>query len=127
MACGTPRSLNSQSENGIESTNLDGSAATDDGVPYHLVGTTLRIGQGEFFPDLFHASRVISTRLSTRRTAMPETYDLVLRGGGIKGVAFVGALQVLAQAKHRVRRMIGTSAGAIFAACYAAGFSPEEM
>jgi NTE family protein len=58
---------------------------------------------------------------------MPSTYDLVLRGGGIKGIAFIGAIEKFEQAKHRARRLIGTSAGAIFAACYAAGYSSQEM
>lgn len=54
-------------------------------------------------------------------------FDVVFRGGGIKGVAFIGALEKLNAARHRVRRMIGTSVGAIFATCYAAGYTPEEM
>lgn len=58
---------------------------------------------------------------------MPEQFDLVFRGGGIKGAGFVGALEVLASAKHTTRRLIGTSAGAIFATGWAAGFTPEEL
>jgi len=58
---------------------------------------------------------------------MPETFDIVFRGGGVKGVAFIGALEKLVAAKHRIRRMIGTSVGAIFATSFAAGYTPEEM
>src|SRR5581483_9490388 len=55
------------------------------------------------------------------------TFDLVFEGGGAKGIAFVGALEVFATAGHRFRRVIGTSAGAISAALVAAGFSPTEL
>jgi predicted acylesterase/phospholipase RssA len=60
---------------------------------------------------------------------MTVMFDLVFRGGGIKGAAFLGALQVLAKDKRKlqVRRMIGTSAGAIFATCFAAGYTPDQL
>jgi len=58
---------------------------------------------------------------------MPETFDLVFRGGGIKGIAFLGALDRLHKEKHVTRRLIGTSAGAIFATGWAAGYSPDEI
>jgi NTE family protein len=58
---------------------------------------------------------------------MAETFDVVFRGGAIKGVAFIGALKKLAASKHKTRRLIGTSAGAIFATCHAAGYTPGEM
>jgi len=54
-------------------------------------------------------------------------YDVVFEGGGAKGVAFAGALEVFFGARHTIRRTIGTSAGAITAALVAAGFTPEEM
>lgn len=54
-------------------------------------------------------------------------YDLVFEGGGAKGSAFVGALEVLFAAGHRYRRVIGTSAGAITATLLGAGYSPAEM
>ena len=54
-------------------------------------------------------------------------YDAVFEGGGAKGVAFVGALEVLKQHGHTLRRFIGTSAGAITASLLAAGYTCEEM
>lgn len=54
-------------------------------------------------------------------------YDLVFEGGGAKGSAFVGALEVLFAAGHKYRRVIGTSAGAITATLLGAGYSPKEM
>ena len=39
--------------------------------------------------------------------------DLVLSGGGVKGVALVGAVGALIDAGYGVQRMSGTSAGSI--------------
>jgi len=55
------------------------------------------------------------------------TFDVVFEGGGAKGSAFVGALEVLKQQGHTFRRLVGTSAGAITAALVAAGYTPEEF
>ena len=54
-------------------------------------------------------------------------FDVVFEGGGAKGIAFVGALEVLKQRNHEFRRFIGTSAGAITATLCAAGYTPAEM
>ncbi len=53
--------------------------------------------------------------------------DAVFEGGGAKGVAFAGALEILGRRGHGLRRFIGTSAGAITATLAAAGYSPAEM
>jgi predicted acylesterase/phospholipase RssA len=55
------------------------------------------------------------------------TFDVVFEGGGAKGSAFVGALQILKERGHSLRRLVGTSAGAITAAMVAAGYTPEEL
>ena len=54
-------------------------------------------------------------------------FDAVFEGGGAKGVAFVGAMEILNGRGHRLRRYLGTSAGAITATLSAAGYSPAEM
>ncbi|MBL8148870.1 MAG: patatin-like phospholipase family protein [Blastocatellia bacterium] len=54
-------------------------------------------------------------------------FDIVFEGGGAKGNAFVGALEVLNERGHKHRRLIGTSAGSITATLLAAGYTPEEM
>ena len=54
-------------------------------------------------------------------------FDMVFEGGGAKGSAFVGALEVLAAKGHKHRRLIGTSAGAITATLVAAGYGPQEL
>jgi NTE family protein len=54
-------------------------------------------------------------------------FDMVFEGGGAKGSAFVGALEVLETKGHGHRRLIGTSAGAITATLVAAGYKPQEL
>ena len=53
--------------------------------------------------------------------------DLVLEGGGVKGIGLVGAYSALAEAGYTVHRIAGTSAGAIVGALIAAGMEPEEL
>jgi predicted acylesterase/phospholipase RssA len=57
---------------------------------------------------------------------MAETFDIVFEGGGIKGAAFAGALEVLLR-RHKVGRLIGTSCGAITATCLAAGYDAADL
>lgn len=55
--------------------------------------------------------------------------NLVLKGGGPKGFAYIGALQVMADQGllSELKRVAGTSAGAITAALLAVGYTPEEL
>ncbi|MGQ4599071.1 patatin-like phospholipase family protein [Nocardia sp. R6R-6] len=53
--------------------------------------------------------------------------DLVLEGGGVKGIAFVGAIEVLQERGYEFRRVAGTSAGAIVGTLVAAGYSAGEL
>jgi predicted acylesterase/phospholipase RssA len=46
--------------------------------------------------------------------------DLVLEGGGVKGIGFAGAVLALAEAGYHFKRVAGTSAGAIAATLVAA-------
>ena len=60
----------------------------------------------------------------------PETarrVDLVMEGGGVKGIALAGALEVLEERGYRVNRVAGSSAGAIAGALAASGVSAREM
>ncbi len=54
-------------------------------------------------------------------------YDLVLEGGGAKGIALVGAMRELLERGHKPGRLLGTSAGAITATLVAAGYGATEM
>ena len=53
--------------------------------------------------------------------------DLVLEGGGVKGLGLVGAYCELYEAGYRARRVAGTSAGAIVGSLIAAGIPVEAM
>lgn len=52
---------------------------------------------------------------------------LALGGGGLKGLAHIGVLQVLAARGIPVAMISGTSAGSLIAALYASGMSPRQM
>jgi NTE family protein len=52
---------------------------------------------------------------------------LVLGGGGLKGLAHVGAWQALAEAGIRIDGIVGTSIGALVGALAAGGMTAEEM
>ena len=53
--------------------------------------------------------------------------DLVFEGGGLKGIALVGAYSVLEERGYRPQNVAGTSAGAIVAALLAAGYTAAEL
>ncbi|MCJ7465333.1 MAG: patatin-like phospholipase family protein [Maribacter sp.] len=55
--------------------------------------------------------------------------NLALKGGGVKGIAYVGALRELEQEGiyGNIDRVSGTSAGAIVAAMIAVGYSSDEI
>ncbi len=55
--------------------------------------------------------------------------NIVFEGGGVKGIAYTGALEVLEEkgVLDNIERCAGTSAGAITAAFFALGFSASEI
>lgn len=53
--------------------------------------------------------------------------DLVLEGGGVKGIGLVGAIRSFTDGGYRFRRVAGTSAGAIVGSLTAAGVQPAEL
>ncbi len=52
---------------------------------------------------------------------------LALAGGGMQGVAHIGAIKALAELGIKPDYIAGTSSGSIFATLYALGFTTEEM
>ena len=52
---------------------------------------------------------------------------LVLSGGGVRGVAHIGAIQALLEHDIAPDVVSGSSAGAVVGALYCNGYSPEEM
>jgi predicted acylesterase/phospholipase RssA len=56
-----------------------------------------------------------------------QQFDVVFEGGGAKGLALAGGLKALEQRGCKVRRMVGTSAGAMTAVNVAAGYTPDDL
>lgn len=52
---------------------------------------------------------------------------LIMKGGGIKGLAYIGALEILVQNGYKFNWYAGTSAGAISAILLAAGYTHKEL
>lgn len=77
---------------------------------------------------IFFLLLVLSTHLATAQPP-PRFTNLVLEGGGVKGIAYVGALEVLDSAGMLapLQRLGGSSAGAIQAALIALGYTPAEL
>lgn len=53
--------------------------------------------------------------------------DVVLAGGGVKGIGLVGALVALTKAGYRLNRISGTSAGAVVGSLAAAGLTGDRL
>ena len=55
--------------------------------------------------------------------------NLVFEGGGVKGIAYVGALEVLEKEKilNKIKRVAGTSAGALIAVLVGLGYTIDEL
>ena len=53
--------------------------------------------------------------------------DLVFEGGGVKGIAYVGALKALEDHGYKPNSLAGTSAGAIVASLIAVGYKPKQL
>ena len=52
---------------------------------------------------------------------------LALAGGGLQGIAHIGAIKALQDLNIKIDYISGTSSGSIFAAMYAMGYTTEEM
>ena len=52
---------------------------------------------------------------------------VALAGGGLKGLAHIGALAALEELGAKIDYLSGTSSGSIFAACYAMGYTLDEI
>jgi NTE family protein len=65
--------------------------------------------------------------MTAAETDLENHADLVLEGGGVKGIGLAGAYAALEHAGYVPRNVAGTSAGAIAAALIAAGYSASEI
>jgi len=75
---------------------------------------------------------LLATALAGARSAGAQDADrprvgLVLGGGGARGAAHVGVLQVLEELRVPVDVVVGTSMGSIIGGLYAVGYAPDEM
>ena len=52
---------------------------------------------------------------------------VALAGGGLKGLAHIGALKALEELGVKIEYLSGTSSGSIFASFYAMGYTTEEI
>lgn len=59
--------------------------------------------------------------------AHPSPTVVVLGGGGAKAAAHVGAYRAILEAGIRPARLVGTSMGAVMAALFASGVSPDHV
>jgi NTE family protein len=59
--------------------------------------------------------------------AEPKPADLVLSGGGVKGIGLVGAVVALMDGGYRAQRVSGTSAGSIVGAIVAAASMGDQL
>lgn len=64
---------------------------------------------------------------SASHHAGAKVADLVLSGGGVKGIGLVGAVAALMDAGYRVGRVSGTSAGSLVGAVVAAGARDDQL
>ena len=88
-----------------------------------IFGAAVNTDIAALIPVLKAAGVAVPTLLPTR----DNKPCVVLEGGGVKGIALVGALSVLIDAGYTFPRVAGTSAGAIVGALLAADTSAEQM
>lgn len=79
--------------------------------------------------SLFPAPRTPSPRdvIHWAKEGIVMEYNAVFEGGGVRGIAHVGAACVLEEAGYRLGFFAGSSAGAIVASLLAAGYPAREL
>jgi NTE family protein len=74
--------------------------------------------------------KILSSFLLCSITTIAQPYkNLVMEGGGIRGIAYAGAIQVLEEKKlsSTIENVAGTSVGALVGALYSVGYTPSEL
>ena len=59
--------------------------------------------------------------------AAKESVDLVLSGGGVKGIGLVGAVVAVLEAGYSVKRVSGVSAGSLVGSILAAASKGDQL
>src|SRR5262245_12414203 len=80
-----------------------------------------------FLLPLGLSGALVATVLPPQQTQPRPRVGLVLSGGGARGIAHIGVLQVLEELHVPVDCVSGTSMGSIIGGLYAYGLSPEEL
>lgn len=76
--------------------------------------------------NLFSGALFSQTKNNNQEPQRPKV-GLVLSGGGAKGFAYIGLLKVLEEVNMPIDYIGGSSMGAIVAALYSVGYSPETI
>src|SRR5512134_1689089 len=79
------------------------------------------------FLSLAAAGTLAGPVLAGRADAQPAKVALVLGGGGCRGYGHIGVLRVLERNRLRSDLVVGSSAGSLVGALYAAGLSPDQI
>jgi NTE family protein len=88
-------------------------------MPKRPLGAWLRLGAA--------ALCAVAASAHAAETASRPRVGLVLGGGGARGAAHIGVLEVLERHHVKVDCVAGTSMGALVAGAWAAGMSPAQM
>ncbi|MBD3224750.1 MAG: BamA/TamA family outer membrane protein [Caldithrix sp.] len=89
-----------------------------------------------FHTPLLHSSQIFKKTVKLQSGTVKITSDtigqtpkigLVLSGGGSRGIAHIGVLQVLEQYDIPFHLIVGSSIGSVIGGLYAAGYSPQEI
>lgn len=99
--------------------------------------TALKLAESliEKFPEFTSIAKALKNlSISTRENSLPDfkvypPENIVFKGGGPKGIAYVGIIEELEDKdlKDNLKRIAGTSAGAIFAALLSLDYSGKEI
>jgi NTE family protein len=87
----------------------------------------------DIIPQIVAEPVMSSTQIETTTTEekIPKYTNLVFQGGGVLGISYVGALRELMNCKHfsiaKLKRVAGTSAGALFAGLIAVGYDVDGI
>ena len=101
-------------------------------APQHLLRKAFTVLRSAVVLGLWCLGFVQSTHAAAS-ASLPEAkpvrpkIGLVLSGGGARGLAHVGVLQVLERARVPVHVIVGTSMGAIVGGLYASGMRADEI
>ena len=96
-------------------------------APFDRSRTTLDAGREPASDGLRSSGPGRTSGDARPATIRPHRVDLVLEGGGVKGIALAGALEVLEERGYTVNRVAGSSAGAIAGALLTAGIPASQM